>query len=461
MIERRHPDPDQLNAFMHGAVNEQEREERLAHLAECAECREIVFLAQAAAPQPPVETMETAPRRRWVLPLALAGTAVAAGLLVALWVRPHLSPERQQHEVAIVKPANPAGPPASAGSPAPQQPAVPPERQNKPSAEPNAAAPHSLPSHKNAPKAPVPGVISGLSGRNPQPVVARAAPPTSQAAPPALTAGTIAGLQSQPLQTQANGDQPRQAPVPEPPATAGAKSRDLAKPSYVLRSESNALHVTVEHDQGPAGEISEVRGTVTDPSGAVVPGATISLENHTSATVVRATAGKDGGFTLAGVAPGEYELRVTAMGFMTESQHIELHAHDLALLTPVLKVGSSSQTVTVTAEPSLLATETAEIAATLPSGVSPTTIVTRDGRKLAVDAAGTLFLSRNAGRHWKKIKPAWSGTVVELGIASVGGSAKNGELHPDRKVEHTPPFQITTSAGEVWVSEDGTHWRLR
>ena len=58
----------------------------------------------------------------------------------------------------------------------------------------------------------------------------------------------------------------------------------------------------------------EVRGTITDPTGAVIPSAKVMLSPATGAARSTAT-GRDGSFQFVGVQPGKYSLAVTAKGF--------------------------------------------------------------------------------------------------------------------------------------------------
>ncbi|HKD91432.1 MAG TPA: carboxypeptidase regulatory-like domain-containing protein [Terriglobales bacterium] len=60
-----------------------------------------------------------------------------------------------------------------------------------------------------------------------------------------------------------------------------------------------------------------VIGTVTDPSGAVVPNAQVTLTNTETNQTATAASNSSGGFTFANVAPGSYRLTVTAQGFQT------------------------------------------------------------------------------------------------------------------------------------------------
>lgn len=465
-----HPDADQLNAFVEGVLNEQAREESLAHLAECAECRSVVFLAQTAVPRPPDKKPAVAPRR-WMLSFALAGAVVATALLIALWMRPHPIEAPARHEVAVAKPpaSAPPSPPAKTLEPEVHHPPATVQLRREQS---RPVAP-SQPAHTAAAQEARPeGVIGGLSGRGTEPLVAETAPASQQPSPvppPALSAPSNPGTRAPAgaaLQTEANraAAQPPAAPAASP--QTARRLPETAVHSYSLRAERNMLSVRIEHDHDTVDGLSEVRGTVTDPSGAVVPGATISLLRSANTASAVTTTGADGGFTLAGVVPGQYELHVSARGFMTETLRLDLHARDLALLTPVLKVGAVTQTVAVAADSPALATasasidaELAEIVPALPSKLAATTTAVRNGRMLALDQAGSLFLSRNAGRKWKKIRPVWPGAIAQLGLAETADSA---ELQPTEiKGKAAPLFRITTSTGAIWLSEDGAHWRPR
>ena len=58
-----------------------------------------------------------------------------------------------------------------------------------------------------------------------------------------------------------------------------------------------------------------IRGTVTDPSGAVIPGAELTLKSADTDTVARFTAGAQGLYQFGNLARGTYDLSVSAKGF--------------------------------------------------------------------------------------------------------------------------------------------------
>jgi hypothetical protein len=60
---------------------------------------------------------------------------------------------------------------------------------------------------------------------------------------------------------------------------------------------------------------STIQGTVKDASGAVVPGATITLVNIGTTQQLTTTSRSDGFYTFADLSPANYQLSVSATGF--------------------------------------------------------------------------------------------------------------------------------------------------
>lgn len=104
---------------------------------------------------------------------------------------------------------------------------------------------------------------------------------------------------------------------------------------------------------------SEITGTVTDASGAVVPRATIKLVESVTGRVHTLASGADGRFSLAGLAAGSFEIQVTSPGFRTSARQFLLAEGDRAVFSVVLEVGAVTQTVEVMAAPATLQTESA------------------------------------------------------------------------------------------------------
>jgi hypothetical protein len=74
------------------------------------------------------------------------------------------------------------------------------------------------------------------------------------------------------------------------------------------------------------GNSANVSGTVTDPSGAVVAGATVTIHNPVSEFERSATTDSTGGFSFSNVPFNPYHLSVAAQGFAPYAQDITTQA---------------------------------------------------------------------------------------------------------------------------------------
>jgi Carboxypeptidase regulatory-like domain/TonB dependent receptor-like, beta-barrel len=81
---------------------------------------------------------------------------------------------------------------------------------------------------------------------------------------------------------------------------------------------------------------ASVRGTVTDPNGAAIPGATIRLRNTETDETRTATTGENGEYAISSIPPGRYEIEVEANSFAKRVQQLVLlvneeRRHDVSL----------------------------------------------------------------------------------------------------------------------------------
>src|SRR5437879_2558639 len=90
-------------------------------------------------------------------------------------------------------------------------------------------------------------------------------------------------------------------------------------------------------------------GTITDPSGAVIPNAQVSVRNTATGVTREVTADTAGFYSVPNLLPGNYEVTVMSPGFSTARQsNVELGVGAQQQLNISLKVGQTSQTVEVT-----------------------------------------------------------------------------------------------------------------
>jgi hypothetical protein len=128
----------------------------------------------------------------------------------------------------------------------------------------------------------------------------------------------------------------------------------LSEPIYTRRPEipiAIAAQTTPQtHEAAEAQGAGAISGTVSDATGAVIPGATVTVTSQATNAAVTRTASSDGSFTISGLAPGLYTLNVMARGFQTSLQRdISVGAQSTAAVNVSLNVGAATQTVTVEA----------------------------------------------------------------------------------------------------------------
>jgi hypothetical protein len=141
---------------------------------------------------------------------------------------------------------------------------------------------------------------------------------------------------------------------------------------------------------------ASLTGTVTDPSGAAISGATVALTDAATSTAHTVKTGLDGRYLAGGLAPGAYNLEAQAPGFQVQNLHgIIVEAARPNVTNLSLNVGSASETVTV-------------------------------------EAAKT---------------------------ESKVSTARFSSLAPPAALPPSPVFEITTDTGSRWTSTDGLTWK--
>jgi len=397
-----HPDPDSLNAFIEGVLPEHERVQCLAHLAECPMCREVVYLAEeplASEPLPmPAGAEKVSLWKRWFTPVPALSTALVAGTLVlSFWLYQHFKSVPNTPELVV-----------SATHTAAEQVASAPETVSQPS-----------PAYREKHRAP--------------------------------------------------REEKSAVPQPEPVETTAPVMPAAAPPSLPVRAAPEAA----SSDTFAAAQTG-VAGKITDPAGAAIAGAAVKLSPIAGPASRNLISDPKGQFNVAGLEPGRYELQIQAPGFKQETKQVDIRPDQMAHADSILSLGSVSESISVTAATAQVQLESndrsavpplpnevlsqalsAQITArtpgitfapsalpALPSKLPANTTVGKGQLMLATDSAGALFLSQNAGKKWKAVKPVWHGKVVGL-VALSAGTA----------------FQLTTDSGATWLSSDGSHWR--
>lgn len=108
-----------------------------------------------------------------------------------------------------------------------------------------------------------------------------------------------------------------------------------------------------------------ILGTVTDPQGAAVAAAKVTVTNQRKGTTDTTTTNADGNYSVTHLAPDTYLVRVEAPGFkVSEQKDVIVSADAGSRVDLQFQVGGTSETVEVTAEAPQLKTDRADVAVT-------------------------------------------------------------------------------------------------
>ena len=109
-----------------------------------------------------------------------------------------------------------------------------------------------------------------------------------------------------------------------------------------------------------------IQGTVTDPGGAIVPGATVAVTNVATGVETSKQTNEAGVYVITPLPPGEYKVVVSLKGFQTLIQEkVIVDALTTVTVNLALKVGEVTETVTVSEAPSQLNTSDARLGTTI------------------------------------------------------------------------------------------------
>ena len=152
-----------------------------------------------------------------------------------------------------------------------------------------------------------------------------------------------------------------------------------------------------------------VRGTVTDPSGAVIRDVAVTARQAETGLSRTTTTDHNGNYLLLELPVGHYSLHVSAKGFREYVQHgITLNVNETASVSPRLEVGSEKEQVLVSEDAAL---------------IEPT--VTSMGKVVQQQELEDLPLN---GRNFSQLGLLQPGVVpLTPGMAEAGGSLRNGQ----------------------------------
>ena len=127
-------------------------------------------------------------------------------------------------------------------------------------------------------------------------------------------------------------------------------------------------------------------GTVTDPTGAAVPNANISITNTDTGIVRTITTASDGQYAAPQLHIGHYVVKAEASGFKVgERKDISLQVGDRTRIDFALQVGNAQETITVEANPVAVQTESGEVSSVV-TGTQITQLATNGRSVFSLEA---------------------------------------------------------------------------
>ncbi len=154
-----------------------------------------------------------------------------------------------------------------------------------------------------------------------------------------------------------------------PAAAGGSKmNRRNPCPTAALRALAIVLVWMLASSAALFGQATtgSIYGTVTDPAGAVLPAATVTVKNVHTAETKTAKTSPTGDYTFVFLVPGEYEVSADMAGFQLQRQTaVHLDANQNVHVNFALRVGSAEASVTVEAGTTLVDTRESQIGTTV------------------------------------------------------------------------------------------------
>ncbi len=203
-----------------------------------------------------------------------------------------------------------------------------------------------------------------------------------------------------------------------------------------------------------------LNGTVLDPSGAVIAGATIDIKDSETGSAIQAKSDAAGRFTFANLQPGDFTVTVTASNFQTGVfKNVKVVVGQIYDLKATLQIGQVSSQVVVEAGEQVIETTQTEIGSSV-SGPEITHTPSSSNSALWGLAIIQPEIQTIGGPRQSSAEglPGGAVNITFDGIAAQWQSGKSGDpiftmIYPN--IDDVAEFNITSAAGNVGETGEG------
>lgn len=204
-----------------------------------------------------------------------------------------------------------------------------------------------------------------------------------------------------------------------------------------------------------------IQGTITDPSGATVAGATVTATELTTGAKLTRASTDSGFYVLSPLAPGHYTVSVTSSGFQTSvHEHIAVNALSVVDLNIGLEVGQASQHITVSSAPPALESANATLGVTITNEAYTSLPLAMNGGPKSPEGFIYLLPGVQAGSGFAgniNGGVAFSKEIYVNGL-SINTPVLNGDprnLTTATSIELVDQFQIETNGAPAYYQGQG------
>jgi len=195
-----------------------------------------------------------------------------------------------------------------------------------------------------------------------------------------------------------------------------------------------------------------IQGTVSDATGARVPGATVTVSNVGMGAQRTVTTNDDGLYVVSAMLPANYDVSVEKTGFSRVTQHVTLAAGHDVTVDLALAVGATTETINVEAQ----AVEVNLVNTKVDSDINPTDIaqlplIGRNAYELAKMSPAVIISSspgRNNDISISIIGKATTSTRITLNGIDISNVMAGGEPEMNFSNELVQEFQVAINNGD-------------